>query len=117
MPTVITPVIGTSLTQVWNTPPDLSPGDFDPFAPFQLGSLVDTTPDLDAAGLSSVAQFCRVTIEDGVADGAEVGIADGLADREAADGNTWVNRTGVDLAVGDYAFLIAAIPTYWTPAP
>jgi hypothetical protein len=109
-------LIGASLVNVVETPADMTPGDFDPFAPFALGSMGFTTPVEDTGGFGGDAQFARIGVDGVLADGV-VGIVDGISEA-ATETNSWVNKTGVDLVEGNYAWLVSAPATVdLTPPP
>jgi len=79
----------------------------DATAPFALGTTA--TASDEGANPRDIAQFCRVGAAT-IAANATAGITNGVTVTAGA-GNTWTNETGVTLAVGDYAWLTATLPT------
>jgi hypothetical protein len=108
-PSIITPLIGASLTNVFKPVLDgVNPAGnviYDRQAPFALGSTV--TAAGSATGGRDMAQFCKVGAT-GIAAGATAGITNGSTVAAAA-GNTYTNDTGVALVTGDYCWLTAPI--------
>lgn len=98
---VVSPLIGPSLTQVWK-PTGTVGSASDGQAPFALGMPVQAM----VANVPKTAVFCRVAAA-GIAIDGTAGITDGVTVAAAA-GNTYTNKTGVALIVGDYAFLVAS---------
>ena len=112
MPVIISsPIIGASPTHVfkptYNGVDALGTAFYDKYAPFAIGTrgfAVGSNPVT-----SGEAQYCRVVTAP-IAAGATAGITAG-ATVAAVAGNTFTNGTGVTLAVGDYAWLVAGAAT------
>jgi hypothetical protein len=107
---IVTPLIGASLTQVWKPVNGVTvpPAAADAQAPFALGTTVWSDGWLGQPAVSTgrtAAVFCRVGAT-GIAAGATAGITAGVTVAAAA-GNTFTNNTGQALVTGDYAFLTA----------